>query len=73
MCYRNIHFFLQEIERLGKRARQWGVRFQPVKCNMNRFSKKSENIVFDYTLEEASSAFHDEIKHLGVNITIDLN
>ena len=47
VCYRvirNISDCLalqKDIDRLGKWARDWGMRFQPSKCNMIRFSKKT--------------------------------
>ena len=46
VCYRVIRsvkdcLALQnDIDRLGQWARKWGMRFQPSKCNMIRFSKK---------------------------------
>lgn len=79
VCYRiirNINDCLalqKDIDRLGKWARDWGMRFQPSKCNMIRFSKKKMNTLFDYTLEGSKLVFLDRIKYLGVNITSDLN
>ena len=29
----------KDIDRLGNRARKWGMRFQPVKCNMMQLTK----------------------------------
>ena len=63
----------KDIDQLGKWARDWGMWFQPSKCNMIRFSKKRKNIIFDYTLEGSKLFFLDKIKYLGVNITCDLN
>ena len=79
VCYRVIRsvqdcLALQhDINRLGQWARDWGMRFQPSKCNMIRFSKKRRNISFDYTLEGSKLEFLDKIKYLGVYITNELN
>ena len=62
-----------DITQLGKWARDWGMRFQPSKCDMVRFSKKRCNILYDYTLEGSKLVFLDKFKYLGVNITSDLN
>ena len=46
VCYRVIRSvkdcltLQKDIDKLGKWARDWGMRFQPSKCNMIRFSKK---------------------------------
>ena len=46
VCYREIKELedtvklQKDIDRLGRWAREWGMRFQPVKCNMMQLSKK---------------------------------
>ena len=40
------------IDRLDSRARKWGMRFQPVKCNMMQLTnKQSSKIHANYILE----------------------
>ena len=57
----------RDIDRLGCWARKWGVRFQPVKCNMMQLTRKRiKKIHVSYTLEGT------DIKHFGVTITNDL-
>ena len=58
VCYREIKdkediLKLQgDIDRLGNWARKWGMRFQPVKCNMMQLKRKhSHKIQAPYTLE----------------------
>ena len=42
----------RDIYRLGSWARKWGMRFQPVKCNMMQLTnKRSSKIQANYTLE----------------------
>ena len=44
----------RDIDRLGNWARKWGMRFQPVKCNMMQLTRKHLNkIQVSYTLEGA--------------------
>ena len=46
VCYREIKEIedtvklQKDIDRLGRWAREWGMRFQPVKCNMMQLTKK---------------------------------
>ena len=46
VCYREIKDeedkikLQRDIDRLGSSARKWGMRFQPVKCNMMQLTKK---------------------------------
>ena len=67
VCYREIKDIedtlklQKDIDRLGIWARKWGMRFQPVKCNMMQLTKKHNEIDASYTL-----------KYLGVTITSDL-
>ena len=63
----------RDIDRLGNWARKWGMRFQPVKCNMMQLTRKHLNkIQASYTLEGAVLENVDNIKYLGVTITNDL-
>ena len=55
------------------RARKWGMRFQPVKCNMMQLTnKRSSKIQANYTLEGTVLENIESIKYLGVTITNDL-
>ena len=78
VCYREIKGIddtvkLQEdIDRLGCWARTWGMRFQPVKCNMMQLTKKHNKIQASYTLEGTVLENVESIKYLGVTITSDL-
>lgn len=78
VCYKEINnledcLALQsDINKLGEWATSWGMRFQPVKCNMMTLSRKKKNIVFNYTLKNTRLEFLKTIKYLGVNITNDL-
>ena len=79
VCYREIRgtddsFKLQkDIDRLGCWARKWGMRFQPVKCNIMQITRKRTNkIEASYTLEGTVLENGDSIKYLGVTITHDL-
>ena len=62
----------KEKDRLGCWARKWGMRFQPVKCNIMKITRKRiKKINASYNLEE--TVLDDvEIKYLGVTITNDL-
>ena len=57
VCYREIKDIedtlklQKDIDRLGIWARKWGMRFQPVKCNMMQLTKKHNKIQASYTLE----------------------
>ena len=79
VCYREIKDqedtlkFQRDIDRLENWARKWGMRFQPVKCNMMQLTRKYLNkIQASYTLEGAVLENVDNIKYLGVTITNDL-
>ena len=79
VCYREIKDkedtlkLQRNIDRLGNWARKWGMRFQPVKCNMMQLTRKHLNkIQASYTLEGAVLENMDDIKYLGVTITNDL-
>ena len=63
----------RDSDRLGNWARKWGMRFQPVKCNMMQLTRKHSNkIQTSYTLEGTVFENVDNIKYLGVTITNDL-
>ena len=79
VCYRIIKDkedtlkLQRDIDRLENWARKWGMRFQPVKCNMIQLTRKHLNkIQASYTLEGAVLENVDTIKYLGVTITNDL-
>ena len=79
VCYREIKDkedtlkLQRDIDRLGNWARKWGMRFQPVKCNMMQLTNKTLNkIQASYTLEGTVLENVDNIKYLGVTITNDL-
>ena len=79
MTYREINdvrdceILQNDINELGEWAEKWGMRFQPVKCNMMRLSRKKNNIDFKYTLKGIELEYLDAIKYLGVNITNNLH
>ena len=63
----------KDIDRLGiwaRNGRKWGMRFQPVKCNMMQLTNKHNKIQASYTLEGTVLENVDSIKYLGVTITI---
>ena len=64
----------RDIDRLGSWARKWGMRFQPVKCNMMQLTRKQiKKIHASYTLEGTDLESVESIKYLGVTITSDLS
>ena len=64
----------RDIDRLGSWARKWGVRFQPVKCNMMQLTRKRiKKIHASYTLEGTDLENFESIKYLGVTIASDLS
>ena len=79
ICYREIKDeedtmkLQRDIDRLGSWARKWGIRFQPVKCNMMQLTRKRfKKIHASYTLEGTNLENVESIKYLGVTITSDL-
>ena len=78
ICYREIKDeedtikFQRDIDRLVSSARKWGMRFQPVKCNMIQLTRKRKKIHASYTLEGTDLENVESIKYLGVTITSDL-
>ena len=79
VCYREINdisdceALQQDINKLGEWAEKWGMRFQPVKCNMMRLSRKRNNIEYKYKLKGEELEYLDSIKYLGVNIKNNLH
>ena len=79
VCYREIKDekdtmkLQRDIDRLGSWAKKWGMRFQPVKCNMVQLTRKRiKKIHASYTLEGTNLENVESIKYLGVTITSDL-
>ena len=63
----------KDIDRLGSWARKWGMRFQPVKCNMMQLTnKRTSKIQASYKLEGTVLENVESIEYLGVTITKDL-
>ena len=63
----------RDIDRLGSWARKWGMKFQPVKCNMMLLTRKRiKKIHASYNLEATDLENVESIKYLGVTITSDL-
>ena len=79
VCYREIkevedcEILQSDINRLGEWAEKNGMRFQPIKCNVMRLSRKRKNIDFRYSLKGVELEKLDTIKYLGVNITSNLH
>ena len=79
VCYREMKVeedtmkLQRAIDRLGSWARKWGMRFQPVKCNMMQLTRKwIKKIHAPYTLEGTDLENVESIKYLGVTITSGL-
>ena len=85
VCYREIKDeedttkLQRDIDRLGSWARNWGMRFQPVKCNMMQLTrndaadkKRIKKIYASYNLEGTDLENVESIKYLGETITSDL-
>ena len=54
----------RDIDRLGSWARKWGMRFQPVKCNMMQLTRKwIKKIHASYTLEGTNLENVESIKY----------
>ena len=63
----------EDIDRLGCWARKWGMRFQPVKCNIMQITRKRiKKINASNNLEGTVLDNVENIKYLGVTITNDL-
>ena len=62
-----------DIDRLGIWERKWGMRFQPVKCNIMQITRKRiKKINASYNLEGTVLDNVENIKYLGIAITNDL-
>ena len=79
VCYREIKDtddslkLQKDTDILECSARKWGMRFQPVTCNIMQITKKRTNkIEVSYTLEDTVLENVDSIKYLAVTITHDL-
>ena len=79
VCYREIKVeddtikLQRDIDRLCSWARKWGMRFQPVKCNMMQLTRKRiKKIHASYTLQRTDLENVESIRYLGVTITSDL-
>ena len=78
VCYREIKDIedtlklQKDIGRLCIWARKWGMRFQPIKCNMMQQTKTHNEIDASYILEGTFLENVESIKYLGVTITNDL-
>ena len=79
VCYHEIKDkedtmkFQGDIDRLHSWARKWGMRFQPVKCNMMQLTRKRINKIHaSYRLEGTDLENVESIKYLGETITSDL-
>ena len=63
----------KDIDQLGKWASKWGMRFQPVKCNIMQLTRKRiKKINAVYSLEGTVLENADNIKYLGLTISKDL-
>ena len=59
----------KDIDQLGKWAGKWGVRFQPVNCNMMQLTRKRiKKINAVYSSEGTVLENVDNIKNLSLNI-----
>ena len=79
VCYREIKGeedamnLQRDIDRLGSWGRKWGMRFQPVKCNIMQLTRKRfKKIHASYSLERTNFENVESIKYLGVTIKSDL-
>ena len=79
VCYREIKDtedtlkLQKDIDQLGCWVRKWGMRFQPVKCNMMQITRERiKKIHASYTLEGMVLENVESIQYLGVTITNDL-
>ena len=75
VCYREIKAeedtmkLQMAIDRLGSWVRKWGMRFQPVKCNMMQLTRKRiKKIHASYTLEGTDLENVESINYLGVTM-----
>ena len=79
VCYRKIRSeedcrqLQEDIDTLGAWAEKWGMRFQPIKCNMMTLTRKRSRVEYNYKLRGEQLVFLDSIKYLGVTITDNLH
>ena len=63
----------EDIDRLGCWARKWGMRFQPVKCNIMQITRnRIKKINVSYNLEGTVLDNVENIKYLAITISNDL-
>ena len=63
----------EDIDRLGCWAKSWGMRFQPVKCNIMQMTKKRiKKSKASYSLAGTVLDNAEKIKYLGVTIINNL-
>ena len=79
VCYRQIGStedtwkHQKDIDQLGKWVRKWGMRFQPVKCNIMQLTRKRiKKINAVHSLEGTVLENVDNIKYLSVTISKNL-
>ena len=79
VCYRQIDSIedtsklQKDIDQLVKWARQWVMRFHPVKCSIMQLTRKrNKKINTVYSLEGTILENVDNIKYFGVTIPKDL-
>ena len=77
VCYREIKDeedtmkLQRDIDRLGSWARNSGMRFQPVKCNMMQLTRtRIKKIHASYILEGTNLENVENITYLGVTIQV---
>ena len=80
VCYRQIDSIegtsklQKDIDQLGKWARKWVMRFQPMKCNIMKLTRRRiKKINAVYSLEGTVLESVDNIKYLRVTSSKDLN
>ena len=63
----------RDIDRLCSWTRKWGMRFQPIKCNMMQLTRKRiKKIHVSYILEGTDLENVESIKYRGITSTSDL-
>ena len=79
VCYREVKDeedtakLQRDSDQLGCWAKKWGMRFQPIKCNMMQLRRKRiKKIHASDTLEGNDIKNVESINYLGVTITSDL-
>ena len=78
VCYRQIDSTedtskrRKDIDQLGKWARKWGIRFQPVKCNIMQLTKKRIKKINAIYSSEGTVLENVDIKYFSGTISKDL-